>query len=395
MDTPKVSIILPVYNVEHWLNETVISLQNQTLKEWEAIFVIDGSPDNSEILLKKYAENDSRIIVLTQENKGQGAARDHGVKNAIGEYLLFLDPDDLLAKDALERSYSRAIEIDADIVIGDYVQFKDGDICNPKPSKAGYAFHEDFSGLEDRIFVRDDITNDNFFYNSLYFMVVWMKLFKRKSWIDFNIKAPEGLTMGEDFMTVKKMMFLSKRIITVDAVLVYYRRREGSATTLRSEKAFGIFDSYFFTRNLYKELGLSDHENTLMHAAYLDWFYAHLLKFTPLNLSLNFFKRIQETVNEFNFNELDTNLIGRKRLMSIKLLNFPEIIGLPIYVVINIFSSKIHNRFILLILLFVKNHMPKYIFDKLISGINNILESGRLKKIHPILKKIMFHLLRN
>jgi len=108
---PKISIILPVYNVERWLDETVCSIQAQTLQEWEAIFVIDGSPDRSEESLQRYAAADQRIKIIKQENQGQGAARDHGVEHAEGEYLFFLDPDDLIPPHALEKAFERALEI--------------------------------------------------------------------------------------------------------------------------------------------------------------------------------------------------------------------------------------------------------------------------------------------
>ena len=92
--TVKVSVILPVYNVEKYLKECLDSILNQTLQEIEVICVDDGSTDRSLEILREYEKKDKRVIVLTQENKGAGAARNKGLAIAKGEYLSFLDSDD-------------------------------------------------------------------------------------------------------------------------------------------------------------------------------------------------------------------------------------------------------------------------------------------------------------
>lgn len=105
---PSVSVIIPVYNVDKYLRECLDSILAQTLQEWELICINDGSTDGSSAILAEYAAKDNRINVIKQQNRGQGAARNIGLKQAVGEYIYFLDSDDYLVPDALERLISVA-----------------------------------------------------------------------------------------------------------------------------------------------------------------------------------------------------------------------------------------------------------------------------------------------
>lgn len=394
MFSPKISIILPVYNVEQWLNDTILSIQAQSLIDWEAIFVIDGSPDDSEVILKQYADNDERIKIIKQENSGQGAARNNGVAHAKGDYLFFLDPDDLIPPNALQVAYERAMNSGADIIIGDYIQFKDGDVLELRNQSAGYNFHQKFSCFGDGVFYRDDIKDEEFFYHSLYFMVIWMKLFKRETWIQHRIKAPVGLTMGEDFMTVKKICLLGGRICTVDATLVYYRKRAGSATTLRSDKAFDIFKSFEFTRKLYSEMGLSTHEKSLLYAAYLDWFCTHLIRFTPYSSMVRFYKYIKKERVLFFCGDLDKDIIGNRRALLLTILSLPSLIGFPLFLIsmsqmLNVLKAT-GVSFISFLGRVLPNSLCNFLVDLL-----KILDKRRVDDLassKKIVNKIIFHL---
>lgn len=116
-EKPKVSIIIPVYNTARYLPECLDSVINQTLKDIEIICVDDGSKDNSVEILNQYAQNDSRIIVLTQSHKKQGTARNLGMSIAKGEYIGFVDSDDWCELDMFEKLYNRAKETDSDVTI--------------------------------------------------------------------------------------------------------------------------------------------------------------------------------------------------------------------------------------------------------------------------------------
>ena len=116
----KISVIIPVYNVEAYLKECLDSFLNQELKEIEVICVNDGSTDNSLNVLKEYQQKDSRVIVINQENKGQGEARNVGIDASRGEYLFFADPDDYIEENSLSKLYSYARENNSNIVWFNY-----------------------------------------------------------------------------------------------------------------------------------------------------------------------------------------------------------------------------------------------------------------------------------
>ena len=119
----KISVIIPVYNVEKYINECIDSVLSQTFSDLELILIDDGSKDSSGEILDNYKEQDSRITVIHKENAGVSAARNDGIQASSGQYLYIMDSDDYLEPDALETLYGIAVETDADIVMGDHFTF--------------------------------------------------------------------------------------------------------------------------------------------------------------------------------------------------------------------------------------------------------------------------------
>ena len=115
----KLSVVVPVYNVEKYIGEMIESLQKQTLTDLEIILVDDGSPDGSGAICDKYAETDGRIHVIHKANGGVGAARNDGLDAATGEWIVFCDSDDWVEKDAFEKLIDKGEETGADVVFGD------------------------------------------------------------------------------------------------------------------------------------------------------------------------------------------------------------------------------------------------------------------------------------
>ena len=113
----KLSVIIPVYNVEEYLNECLDSITNQTLEGIEIICIDDGSTDNSPNLLKEYQKKDQRIKIITKENGGQATARNLGIKEAHGEYIAFIDSDDFIEPEMLEKLYTKAKNNNLDIAM--------------------------------------------------------------------------------------------------------------------------------------------------------------------------------------------------------------------------------------------------------------------------------------
>lgn len=383
MVTPKVSIILPTYNVANWLSDCIQSIQAQSLTDWEAIFVNDGSTDLSAQIIEEAASKDPRISLFNQKNSGQGAARNLGVERAKGEYLFFLDPDDAIPPNALERAFDAAKEAHADIVVGDLIIFPDGTLNKFLNRRASAEFHSVF-GKMPKVFSRSDI-DDDIFYHSLYFMVVWMKLFRASSWKQWQIEAPVGISMGEDFMTVKKMCFLSARIAAVNDTLIYYRKRKNSSTTKRSVKAYGIFESYQFTSKLYSDLNLSIEETSLMHRSYLRWFATHLLHFTPYLNWYDFYLHVADSVIHWDWSKIDRQKFDPREIEVINSLKSRNALGFLAFVAKNasikmrIYRAKLKCFHLICLCI------PK----KILIGTINVLSH----KEHPAPLKLRKHLI--
>ena len=164
MNNPKISVILPVYNVEKYLSECLDSIVNQTLKEIEIICVNDGSTDNSFTILKEYASKDNRIKIIDKENEGQGYARKLGLDNASGEYILFCDSDDYYAElTAFEELYNYIEKVKIDVVI--FNHYRENKLKGYRENRVDkYPKIEKFSYL--------DI--DNLFF---FFFFLWLKLY--------------------------------------------------------------------------------------------------------------------------------------------------------------------------------------------------------------------------
>ena len=134
MKTPDISIIIPIYNSEEYLAQTIESVMNQTYKNIEIILVNDGSTDGSKEICEEYAQKDKRIKVINQENSGNAEARNCGMKNASGKYYMFLDSDDLYEPDACENMLNEIERTDADYVNGNYQIIDDNLVRWPAPA---------------------------------------------------------------------------------------------------------------------------------------------------------------------------------------------------------------------------------------------------------------------
>jgi glycosyltransferase involved in cell wall biosynthesis len=218
-----VSVIIPVFNGELYLNQCLDSVLAQTLTEIEIICVDDGSTDRSAAILEEYAAKDHRIIVLRQQNKGAGAARNAGMAIAKGEYLSFLDADDFFDRRMLEKQVARCKETGAEIVCCKAYRFD-----NQLGKITGDLGAQTLAGvLETALFSWKNI-------DTLYQCcspTAWGKLFK-KSFIDaHNIRFQE-IPAGNDAFFVHTALGLCEKITALDEFLVVYR--QGHPTSITS-----------------------------------------------------------------------------------------------------------------------------------------------------------------
>lgn len=202
-----VSIIVPVYNTEEYLQKCLDSLTNQTLKNIEIICVNDGSTDNSLKILQDNAIKDDRIKIINQENKKQGAARNAGMQVATGEYIGFVDSDDYVDLNYFERLYRNASSRESDIALATNVRIGK----NKFKLRLNLQTVAKYTELQDKLDVCQQWKNECP-TNKIY----------RKSYLDANnIQWPEGIYCEDKLFTIKAVYFANS-IVTVPDVYYYY-----------------------------------------------------------------------------------------------------------------------------------------------------------------------------
>lgn len=210
-----ISVIIPVYNVEEYIERCLTSVLNQTYSTIEVILVDDGSTDNSGSICDRYAKQDQRIKVIHKKNGGLSDARNSGLKIAKGKYVCFVDSDDVMAPNCIELLYNLCVKNDAEISMGQYqifcekITFVDGNKQN----------EEVLNGCEIlwRLFGKDYVT----------YVVAWGKLYLRQLFED--VEFPYG-KINEDEATTYKLFNKAKRVAVSEANVYGYYMRQGSIT---------------------------------------------------------------------------------------------------------------------------------------------------------------------
>ena len=244
MNNPKVSIIVPIYNVEKYLDRCISSLINQTLKDIEIILVDDGSPDNCPKMCDEYAKKDYRIKVIHKKNAGLGYARNSGLEIAYGEYIAFVDSDDYVDTRMYETLYKRAKSISADTVF-----------CGFKTETTNNRWNESKEVNNDLLWEGNNVKE--FLYNMiasgkgikkerLYQMSVWHAIYKRCIIFDNNIIFPsERDVVSEDIPFQIDFLKRSNRVLYLKDHFYYYCLNKTSLTaTFKIEKIYGYNKLY-------------------------------------------------------------------------------------------------------------------------------------------------------
>lgn len=246
MEEIAVSVIVPIYNVERFIERCIRSLMEQTLQDVEFIFVDDATPDNSirilYSLLKEYSNRIGQVKILVHEkNKGLPAARNTGLAVARGKYIYHCDSDDYMEVDMLELLYNAAIKEDADFIWCDcFLSFEQNERYMKQPN---------YMSADEML--RIGMLGGMMKYN------VWNKLVKRSLYTGNNINFPNGYAMGED-MTMIQLAACCKRVSYVPKALYHYVRFNNSSYTqsLRQDQYQSILYNVERTINFLKEKGL-------------------------------------------------------------------------------------------------------------------------------------------
>jgi len=236
----KISVVMPIYNAEEFLNESIGDILAQTFEEFELICVDDGSTDGSTKILKKLQQQDDRIKVLNQTNAGAGAARNKGLAIAQGKYLLFLDADDRFEKSMLSEIWSQAEETMADIVVfgADCFQYGTG-----RKRAANWLLDKKY--LTDE-YIEEGIIKREKKREVLYSVsnsTVWNKLF-RTDFIRNNKIMFQEIHVVVSMYFVMLAMAYAERITTYDKVLVHYRENVPTGQMMNHDKSpTGVYEA--------------------------------------------------------------------------------------------------------------------------------------------------------
>lgn len=233
----KVSVVIPVYNAEKYLDKCMQSVLAQSLKDLEVILVDDGSQDGSGALCDDYARRDSRVKVLHLENGGPARARNHGIRIACGEYIGFVDSDDYADPSMFEKLYTHAVECKSDIVMCEYY-LAQGEKLTP----VKIDFQSQYVGAE---CIRNSLLRSYYLepYPGLYSM--WNKLFRRSMIQDNGIEIDERLRRAEDAWFVFDCLKAAERFHFLPQPLYYYWQNEGSIMHRVLENQY---ESWVYTR---------------------------------------------------------------------------------------------------------------------------------------------------
>lgn len=229
MSNVNVSVIVPVFNKEEYLEECLHSLINQTLENIEVICVDDGSTDNSPKILEEYKKKDSRIKVFKQENKGPGNARNNALKHASGDYVAFVDADDWIELDALRILYENALENDSELVLFNAIEY----LPNKQFRKRIY-YPEDIDGSFNFLDKKDIVMNN--------FLIACTKLHKL-SFINENQLTFSENALFEDVYFHIKSMIKANNASYVKNIFYNYRRTE---TNTRQSNSLKSSESFLF-----------------------------------------------------------------------------------------------------------------------------------------------------
>ncbi len=259
----KISVLIPIYNVEKYIERCARSLFDQTLQDIEYIFVNDCTPDNSinilnEVIKDFPAKRHQITILQHSENRGLAAARNTGVSAASGDYIIHCDSDDWVEPEIYEEMYMKAVENNSDIVLCDFVREK-----------------HSYSKICKQYYCSIPHEHVKFILNHKVPVFCWNILVKRSLYIENNLKWIEGIDMWEDLLMATKLFFFAKKLSYIDKPFYHYERRNLSsiATCISSNslnqmvQAVQEIESFYKKQGAYQEFK-NDINNLKIHIKY-------------------------------------------------------------------------------------------------------------------------------
>ena len=290
-----ISIIVPVYNTEEYIVSCLDSLARQSYTDFEAILVDDGSKDSSANKIKKYIETSKMAISLIQtENRGVSAARNTGIQHAKGDYLCFIDSDDMVDSEYLSIMYSTLTSEKADICFCEHLSV-------PEDTVTEYSYHENY---KKKVYNKYEALSDMLYGNTQH--GIWSVLFRRS--VLGNNRFAEGCRFSEDLGMVWQLVALSEKIVSVSAPLYIYRIRGNSAMTIIDERRLDGM-RLFSQLEEFMEQNAPEFSDEFIKYGVAKWVWSTLWQIAHGSQSLSIFKKRIQIYNPDEY---------MKRLMDFK-----------------------------------------------------------------------------
>lgn len=307
----KVSVIVPVYNVEKYLRQCLDSLVNQTLTDIEIICINDGSTDGSLAILEDYASKDKRIRLISQENQGQGVARNKGIELSSGEYIGFVDPDDWVEYGMFENLYKAAKVHNADL------------------AEAMYSEYYEYSGMtkirkspvnlpQDKTFDWK-INKDYLFKSSI--LAVWNKIYKKTFVNQHKIRFAEA-KLAEDHIFTLKSKVLAEKINFINKPYYNYRVRRDSAVNSISPETLRVIDILKDVNAFFNEQGVRNKYNRKEFDSYFEFTLARQYASVPEGCKSLYEQKCRAFLTDKQYKEYQKFKFGKfkplERIFSLK-----------------------------------------------------------------------------
>lgn len=302
---PKISVIVPVYNVEEYLDVCLDTIIMQTFKDFEVICVDDGTQDSSGEILDKYALFDKRIKVIHQENKGLSGARNTGVEAANGEYIMFVDSDDYISPLMLENLYKNVKQNKSDfvfcnlcIVRSDTFQTEVWDFLDKEKF---------FANVHGTYFCEEDMPPELYFN---FHVCAYAKLYRHDFIKDF--KFPQGLIFED--MPYFAQCYLNAKRISFDFNPYYFYRvlREGSIIQSADKRFVDIFKTQRLRRDIFKQSGKYDkYKNIILITQIKDLI--QKLASTKGQVRQLMFNNLKEYYGDIDYAEFDSGILEKEK----------------------------------------------------------------------------------
>ncbi len=322
---PKVSVIIPVYNVEKYIRKCLDSVINQTLQDIEIICVDDGSTDDCPTILDEYAARDARIKIIRKENGGLSSARNVGIKYVTSEYVGFVDSDDWIESETYETAYNLMCQYNVDVVCwGANIVAEDNDYTSKTVNNAKYYHKIKLEGLYD--------WNYTLYHDTT--VTVWNKLYKTSIIKDKKIEFPLGL-LHEDNEFIAKYLLYTKKVYYSNKYFYNYLQRNNSIMSKCVEENTRLVLPEIY-KNIYlysKKYNLQEANSKLLSVIFDQYLWHAYMLTTNKKLAIKKFKKLAKILDNNVLKNYNLELIQKNKINKISYIDYNTLSE-------NIFSIK-------------------------------------------------------